>query len=61
MEMTRVQAIKTYFERVDNISPEGGRKVEMKEMKDLGGTGLAALGKLCAEELGVTLKTTRTK
>ena len=43
--LTNVQAIKTYFEG------DGGRTVEMKEMKDLSMEGREELGRLSKEAL----------
>ena len=54
--MTNATAIKTFFEQTDHIAPNGGRKVEMAEMKALGRDGLKELGALCAAALGVEIK-----
>lgn len=53
--ITKVQAIKEFFERDDNLSPGGGRKVSMQELKELGGAGLNELAPLCAATLGKKL------
>lgn len=47
--MTRVQAIKTFFES------DGGRRVSMDEMKALTPEDRKELAELAAEKLGVTL------
>ena len=47
--MTRVQAIKTFFES------DGGRKVTMDEIKALTPDDRAELATLAAEKLGATL------
>lgn len=47
--ITKVQAIKEFFES------DGGRKVSMTELKELGGAGLNELAPLCAAALGKKL------
>lgn len=50
MEVTNVQAIKEFFEA------NGGRKVEMSEMKALSRDEREELGRLAAAALGHTIK-----
>lgn len=53
--MGRIEAIKTFFQRKDRITPEGGRTVDMSELKGLSSNDREELGNLAAKELGVTL------
>lgn len=55
MDMKRMTAIKTFFERADRISPEGGRKITMDELKALNSDERAELAILAARELGETI------
>jgi len=48
-EMTNVRAIKTFFEM------DGGRKVDMQELKDLTTADREELGRLAGIELGVEI------
>lgn len=52
MAMSSVQAIKAFFERDDKISPGGGRKLDMAELKGLTKEDRAELGQLACKELG---------
>jgi hypothetical protein len=52
MAKSSVQAIKAYFERPDNIAPNGGCKLEMSELKELTNDERAELGQLCCAEIG---------
>ena len=52
MGMSRIVAIKTFFQREDKISPQGGRKVSMPELKVLTDEDKAELGAMCCEALG---------
>jgi hypothetical protein len=49
--MTNAAAIKTFFEK------DGGRKITMQELKDCSPADRQELGKLAAEQLGVTIQT----
>lgn len=49
--MNNLQAIRAFFES------DGGRKITMDEMKALSMEDKKELGALCAEKLGVTIKT----
>lgn len=57
--MKATDAIHGFFERQDAISPNGGRKVENRELLDYaqknGPGSTRELGELCAAELGVEL------
>ena len=53
--MGRIEAIKTFFERKDSISPNGGRKVSMTEFKALEQADREELSQLAAAELGVEI------
>ena len=53
--MNRITAIKTYFEQDDKVSPGGGRRVEMAELKALTSEERDELGELCAVALGIEL------
>ncbi len=56
-KITRLVAIKRFFERTDDIAPEGGRKVEVSgELNQLADAEKDELGALCAEALGCELK-----
>ena len=48
--MSAVQAIKVFFEK------DGGRKIEMSELKELAPEQRAEVGALCCAALGVELK-----
>ena len=55
-KMKPVAAIRKFFERDDAISPGGGRKVPMAELKELILSGeKGEMATLCARELGVEL------
>lgn len=54
-----VTLIKSYFERADAQAPEGGRKFEMSELKELPPEARAELGALCAVELGEEIPETK--
>jgi hypothetical protein len=54
--MSRVKAIREFFHRADEIAPEGGRKVEMSELKELSDSDKDELGALAASALGVELE-----
>jgi hypothetical protein len=51
-KMTRIKAIKTFFEA------DGGKKVSMTEFKELTDEDKDELGKLACKELGVELEST---
>lgn len=53
--MNRIGAVKAYFERKDAQAPEGGRKVDMSELKALSDADREELGTLAAQQLGVSL------
>ena len=53
--MSRVTAIKTFFERQDDIAPSGGRKVTMDELRLLSNDDREELAELAARELGTTI------
>lgn len=53
--MTKVQAIKVFFQRADRFAPDGGRPVDMKELQALGKAGMEELAPLCAAALGVEI------
>lgn len=52
--MTGINAIKTFFERADKIAPEGGRKVENRELMNLDKESRRELGELACAALGET-------
>ena len=54
-QMTRLNALRTFFHRTDQFAPEGGRKIEMQELKDLTKAERDELGELAAKELGVEI------
>ena len=54
--ISAVKAIKTYFEQKDRISPGGGRKVTMDELKGLDSTERQAVGRMAAEALGMEIR-----
>lgn len=58
-KITRVKAIKRFFEREDSITPNGGRKVEMDELKtvNLSVEARNELATLAAAEMGMELET----
>jgi len=60
-KLTRIQAIKRFFEGSDGITPLGGRKVETSEFKGLTAADRDELGKLCATALDVELIDALTK
>lgn len=47
-----LKPIKTFFERKDAIAPNGGKRVTMKELKDLSSEARHELADLAREELG---------
>lgn len=49
-KITAVKAIKTFFEKDD------GRKVEVRELKDLSPQERKELGEMCATALGMKLE-----
>lgn len=53
--MTNVAAIKQYMTRKDNITPEGGRDVNMAEFRALTNDDRVELGALAAKEMGETI------
>lgn len=53
--MSRIQAIRGFFEGVDAITPLGGRKVETGELRALTAADREEIGTLCAKALGVEL------
>jgi len=55
-ELTAMVAMKRFFERSDSVTPNGGRKVEMQELKDVPKDAREELGRLACVELGATLK-----
>lgn len=55
MSMARITAIKTFFERSDSITPDGGRKITMDELRALSNDDRNELAELAARELGATI------
>lgn len=54
-KVSRIQAIRGFFEGVDAITPLGGRKVEIGEFRALTAADREELGTLCAAALDVEL------
>ncbi len=54
-KVTRVVAVKRYFERADAFAPTGGRKIEGKEFIALTPDERQEIASLCATELDVEL------
>jgi len=52
--MNNVAAIRTYFEQIDKIAPNGGKKITMSELKGMSAKDREELGDLCREALGVS-------
>lgn len=57
MTANRITLIKSFFERADAITPSGGRKVEMNELKALSAKDREELAVMIAKETGVSLET----
>ena len=55
-KVSAVIAIKQFFEQQDFLSPKGGRKFNLIELKAIPKTDRDELGALCAVELGVEIK-----
>jgi hypothetical protein len=55
-KMSKVKAIRDFFQREDEIAPEGGRKVNLQELKELSDEDKDELGTLCAEQLGAEIE-----
>ncbi len=53
MALSNVVAIKQHFMRADSITPAGGRKIDMAELKALSMEARAELGPLCRAEMEV--------
>ena len=54
--VSAVIAIKRFFEREDTITPDGGKKFGLEELKAIPKTDRDELGTLCAVALGVEIK-----
>jgi hypothetical protein len=50
-KLGNIAAIKRYLELADKIAPNGGRTVQMGELKGLSKPARAELGELCLVEL----------
>lgn len=55
-KMPKLTAIKTYFQRADNLAPTGGRPMATAEFKGIPPAELALMGQAAAALLGVEVE-----